>query len=163
MTVVGKRFGGLETAGKLNAYFEDMGRSSSRQKDGILLVDDEEGFLSMLDAVFASQGYMVHTASSPNEAIKLYEERWQEIDVVLLDFLLPEMSGDLVFENLQRINPDVRVVLLTGCEESVAENLIEKGLRGFIQKPFDVRELCQKVRDAIDAPLVSSPSSLSPV
>jgi DNA-binding NtrC family response regulator len=140
-----------------------MGRSNSRQKDGILLVDDEEGFLSMLDAVFASQGDMVHTASSPNEAIKLYAERWQEIDMVLLDFLLPEMSGDLVFENLQRINPDVRVVLLTGCEESVAENLIEKGLRGFIQKPFDVRELCQKVRDAIDAPLVSSPSSLSPV
>ena len=129
-----------------------MGLSDSRQKDGILVVDDEEGFLAMLKAVLASQGYMVHTASSPSEAIKLYAERWREINMVVLDFLLPEMSGDLVFENLQRLNPDVRVVLLTGCEGSVADKMFEKGLKGYLQKPFCVRELSQKVRDAIDAP-----------
>jgi CheY-like chemotaxis protein len=50
--------------------------------------------------------------------------------MVLLDYLLPEMSGELVFENLQRLNPDVRVVLLTGCEESVADKMLKKGLRG---------------------------------
>jgi DNA-binding NtrC family response regulator len=131
-----------------------MGFSDSRRKDGILVVDDEEGFLAMLKAVLASQGYIVHTASSPNEAIKLYAERWREIGMVLLDFLLPEMSGDLVFENLQRLNPNVRVVLLTGCEESVAKKMFEKGLRGYLQKPCCIQELAQKVRDAIDAPPV---------
>ena len=82
--------------------------------------------------------------------------------MVLLGFLLPEMSGDLVFENLQRVNPDVRVVLLTGCEASVAEKMFEKGLRGYVQKPFCLQELGQKVRDVIDAPPVPASASLSP-
>ena len=129
-----------------------MTSGNSRQQAGILAIDDEEGFLGVLKMSLASQGYRVHTASRPSEAISLYGERWREISMVLLDFLLPEMSGDMVFENLQRLNPDVRVVLLTGCEESVADKLFEKGLRGYLQKPFCIRELAQKVRDAIDDP-----------
>ena len=140
-------------AGKLNAYSRRMTSGNSRQQAGILAIDDEEGFLGILKMSLASQGYRVHTASSPSEAISLYGERWREISMVLLDFLLPEMSGDMVFENLQRLNPDVRVVLLTGCEESVADKLFEKGLWGYLQKPFCIRELAQKVRDAIDAPM----------
>lgn len=100
-----------------------MAGCNQRQQDAILVVDDEEEFLTMLRAVFARRGYMVHTASSANQAIQLYQERSQEISMVLLDYLLPEMSGDLVFENLQRINPEVRVVLLTDSEESVAEKM----------------------------------------
>jgi DNA-binding NtrC family response regulator len=126
---------------------------------GILAIDDEEGFLSLLEATLAGQGFKVHTASCPNEAIKLYEERGQEISMVLLDFLLPKMSGDMVFENLQRLNPDVRVILLTGCEESVAENMFKKGLRGCLQKPFCIRDLIQKIREVIDTPAVPSRSS----
>jgi CheY-like chemotaxis protein len=71
------------------------------------------------------------------------------------------MSGDLVFDELQRLNPDVRVVLLTGCEESVAEKMFRKGLRGYLQKPFGIRELGQKIRDAIDVPVVPSSASAS--
>ena len=141
------------SAGKLNASSRSMTPCNSSQQAGILAIDDEEGFLGVLRMALASQGYLVHTASSPSEAIQLYRERWREISMVLLDFLLPEMSGDMVFENLQRLNPDVRVVLLTGCEGSVAEKMFEKGLRGYLQKPFCVRELAQKIRDAIDTPV----------
>jgi len=132
------------------------------QPAGILAIDDEEGFLSLLEAALAGQGYRVHTASCPNKAIKLYEERGPEISMVLLDFLLPKMSGDMVFENLQRLNPNVRVVLLTGCEGSVAENMFKKGLRGYLQKPFCIRELAEKIRDVIDAPADPSPAPQSP-
>jgi DNA-binding NtrC family response regulator len=132
------------------------------QPTGILAIDDEEGFLSLLKATLDGHGYRVHTASCPNKAIKLYEERGREISMVLLDFLLPKMSGEMVFENLQRLNPNVRVVLLTGCEGSVAENMFKKGLRGYLQKPFCIRELVQKIRDVIDAPAVPSPASQSP-
>ena len=118
--------------------------------------------MSLLKATLDGHGYRVHTACCPNEAIKLYEERGREIGMVLLDFLLPTMSGDVVFENLQRLNPDVRVILLTGCEGSVAENMFKKGLRGYLQKPFCIRELVQKIRDVIDAPAVPSPASQSP-
>ena len=130
------------------------------QQDRILAIDDEEGFLSMLKMALECQGFMVHTASNPSEAFKLYEERCREISMVLLDFLLPEMSGDMVFENLQRLNPDVRVVLLTGCEGTVADDMFRKGLRGYLQKPFCIEELNQIVREAIDAPAV--PSTVSP-
>lgn len=134
-----------------------MSRTGSSSKRGsILAIDDEEGFLGLLKAALECQGYAVHTASSSQEAIKIYRERWQEIGMVLLDFLLPQMSGDMVFDELQRLNPDVRVVLLTGCDEAVADPLFEKGLRGYLQKPFNLPDLAQKVQDAIGSPSLFS-------
>jgi len=56
----------------------------------------------------------------------------------------------------------VRVVLLTGCEASVADKMLKKGLRGYLQKPFDLPDLAQKVRDAINAPLPARSASPSP-
>jgi two-component system, OmpR family, response regulator len=68
---------------------------------------------------------------------------------VLLDFLMPDMTGDLVFECLQTVNPDVRVILLTGCEDNVAKRMFEAGLRGYIQKPFYIEDLVQRVREEL--------------
>ena len=136
-----------------------MTPGNCRQKECILAIDDEEGFLDILKMTLASQGYLVHTASSPSEAIKLYGERWGEISMVLLDYLLPEMSCDSVFENLQRLNPDVRVVLLTACEESVADEMLKKGLRGYLQKPFDFPDLAQKIRDSTNTPALACSAS----
>jgi CheY-like chemotaxis protein len=148
--------------GKLNAYFSGMTSSSCLQKECILAVDDEEGFLGMLKAGLECYGFRVHTACSPKEAITLYRDHQRDIGMVLLDYLLPEMSGELVFENLQCLNPDVRVVLLTGCEESVANEMFKTGLRGYLQKPFSLPDLIQRVRDAIDTPVITSSASQSP-
>src|ERR1700675_3629696 len=120
-----------------------MNASPSTQQNCILAVDDEEGLLDLVKTALKCHGYRVHTASGPHEAIRLYEERGPEIGVVLLDFLLPQMSGDLLFDELQRLNPDVRVVLLTGCEGFVAETMFQKGLRGYLQKPFSLEGLAQ--------------------
>jgi CheY-like chemotaxis protein/DNA-directed RNA polymerase subunit RPC12/RpoP len=152
-----------EAAGKVIAHFRHMAAGNCCQASGILAIDDERGFLSMLKVALECQGFIVHTVSSPKEAIKLYEERGREIRLVLLDYLLPEMSGELVFENLQRLNPDVRVVLLTGSERSVADKMFQKGLRGYLKKPFSVQELGQKIRDAIAAPAVPFSASVSDI
>ncbi|MGD1019124.1 MAG: response regulator [Verrucomicrobiia bacterium] len=149
--------------GRLNACFGSVISSNCPQKECILAIDDEEGFLSMLKSALESYGFVVHTASRPKEAIKFYQERGRDISIVLLDYLLPGMSGDSVFEELQRLNPDVRVVLLTGCEESVADRMRRKGLRGYLQKPFDLPDLAQKVRDVIHAPVLAGSASPSPV
>lgn len=127
----------------------------------ILAIDDDEVFLGFLTAALESQGYRVLTAATPQAAIWIYEEKWQEIDIVLLDFLLPPLSGDFVFDELQRLNPDVRVVLLTGFDEPVAARMFQKGLRGYLKKPFKLPDLAQKVQDAIRTPVVptASPSS----
>lgn len=140
-----------------------MASGNCGPKQCILAIDDEKGFLGMVKVALECQGFMVHTVSSPNEAIKLYEERWREIGMVLLDFLLPPVTGDLVFDELQRLNPDVRVVLLTGREKSVADKMFRKGLRGYLKKPFSIQELGQKIRDAIDAPTVPSSASVSDI
>jgi two-component system, cell cycle sensor histidine kinase and response regulator CckA len=106
-------------------------------------------------------GFTVYTASSAKEAITLYRDNQQDIDVALLDYLLPEMSGEWISENLQCLNPEVRVVLLTGCEESVADRMLKRGLRGHLQKPFGLPELVERVRDAINSPVLASPASQS--
>jgi len=90
-----------------------MNRTETSQQHCILAIDDEEGFLSFLKEALECLHYRVFTASSPQEAIEFYEERWQEIDAVLLDFWLPPMTGTIVFDKLQRLNPGVRVVLVT--------------------------------------------------
>jgi DNA-binding NtrC family response regulator len=92
------------------------------------------------------------TASNADEALRIYEERWREIDVVLLDFLLPQMTGDLVFDELQRLNPDARVILVTGYEKSVPFEMFQKGLLGSLKKPCSLTDLVQKVEEALSAP-----------
>jgi len=137
-----------------------MASSNGSPKPCVLAIDDDEVCLGFLTVALESLGYRLLTATTPQSAIWIYEERWREIDAVLLDFLLPPLTGEFVFDELQRLNPDVRVVLLTGCDEAVADKMFQKGLRGYLQKPFKLADLAQKLQDAIP-PSVSpaSPSS----
>jgi two-component system cell cycle sensor histidine kinase/response regulator CckA len=115
----------------------------------ILAIDDEPEILEIIKQCLEMEGFQVLTASGPKEGLKLYEARAPEIGVVLLDFLMPEMTGDLVFECLRQKNPDVRVILLTGCEDSVARKMFETGLRGLMQKPFYIDDLVNRVREEL--------------
>ena len=139
-----------------------MAPSNRSPKECILAVDDDEGFLDMLKAALECFNFIVHTASSPKEAITLYRDHQRDISMVLLDYRLPGSSGELVFENLQNLNPDVRVVLLTGLQESVADKMLAKGLRGYLQKPFSLLDLAQKIRNAINSPVWANSASPSP-
>jgi response regulator RpfG family c-di-GMP phosphodiesterase len=90
------------------------------------------------------------TASGPKEGLDLYEKNCRQIGLVLLDYLMPHMTGDLVFECLHRVNPDVRVILLTGCDDNIAKRMFENGLCGYIQKPFYLEDLMQRVREELN-------------
>ena len=115
----------------------------------ILAIDDEPEILEIVKQCLEMEGFQVLTASGPKEGLKLYEERGPEIGVVLLDYLMPDMTGDLVFECLRQKNPDARVILLTGCEDSVARKMFETGLSGLIQKPFYIDDLVNRVREEL--------------
>ena len=125
-------------------------RGDNQQRE-ILAIDDEPEILEVVRTVLEGEGYKVHTAHGPREALDLYQRRGREIDLVLLDYLMPEMTGDLVFECLRRVNPDARVLLLTACDDNVAHRLFEGGLRGYIQKPFYLDDLIRRVREELDA------------
>ena len=122
------------------------------KKPCILAIDDEPDLLYIIKTSLTDAGYDVLTANNPREGIDLYEKNWRNIRVVLLDFIMPEMTGDLVFECLLRANPDVRVLLLTACDDHVARRLFDMGLRGYIQKPFYLADLIGRVADEVDAP-----------
>ncbi len=94
----------------------------------------------------------VRTFGNANDALHYYEEHANEIDLVLLDFIMPDMNGDLVFECLQRVNPEVRVVLLTACDDQVAKTMFARGLRGYIQKPFYLNDLVSRIHEELAAP-----------
>ena len=133
-----------------------MNSSGTSQQLSVLAIDDEADSLGFLKSSLERQGYGVFTAGNAHEAIEIYREKWQEIAMVLLDFLVPPKMSDFVFDELQRVNPDVRVVLLTGFEETVADKLFQKGLRGYLQKPFEPPDLARRVRDAIITPSIVS-------
>jgi two-component system, cell cycle sensor histidine kinase and response regulator CckA len=124
-------------------------RPGSPQKK-VLVIDDEPEILEVIQQCLEAGGFQVLTASSSKEGLELYEKRYREIGLVLLDYLMPEMTGDLVFECLQRVNPDVRVILLTGCEDNVAKRMFESGLRGYIQKPFYAEDLVERIREELN-------------
>ena len=141
--------------GKVYAYSGGMILGDSRQKECILAIDDDDEFLDMLKAALECYGFMVRTSSSPKDAIAMYRDHRQDIRLVLLDYRLPGMTGEAVFENLQCLNPDIRVVLVTSRQESVADRMVARGLRGYLQKPFSLPDLTQRVRDAINAPVLA--------
>jgi len=115
----------------------------------VLAIDDEPEILEILTQCLESEGFQVLAAAGPKAGLDTYEKRWPEIGLVLLDYLMPDLTGDVVFECLQRINPDVRVILLTGCDDQVARRMFEAGLHGYIQKPFYIDDLVQRVREEL--------------
>ncbi len=116
----------------------------------ILAIDDEPDILDIIKTALEAEGFRVVTANDPNEGIDYYEQHTGDVALVLLDYLMPAMNGDLVFECLQNINADVKVLLLTACDDNVAKVMFSKGLRGYMQKPFYLDDLISRVREEID-------------
>jgi CheY-like chemotaxis protein len=94
-------------------------------------------------------GCRVFKAQSGQEAISLYEQHQEEIDVVLLNlFFLPGMDGRAVFEALRTINPNVRCAIMTATfDEDIKTDLMSRGVVGWLQKPFKVEQLIAGVRE----------------
>jgi len=123
----------------------------SNDKPGVLVIDDEPDLVDIIKTTLEDEGYRVFTAVDPQEGLTFYEQHWRDVRLVLLDYLMPNMTGDLVFECLQRQNPDVRVLLLTACDDHVARQMFQAGLRGYIQKPFFLADLIARVTEEFDA------------
>jgi len=117
----------------------------------ILLVDDEEWVIDVGKEIIDKMGYRVYIARSGSEAIEVYKEHWTEIDMVILDMIMPDMGGGETFEKLKEINPEIEVLLSSGYGiNGQASKILEHGCRGFIQKPFFIEELSRKLREILE-------------
>ena len=119
--------------------------------ENILLVDDEEMNLYIGREMISMMGYNAVTAQNGYEAITLYKQDPGSFDLVVLDMIMPEMSGRETFLSLKKINPEVKVLLSSGYSiDGQAKEILNQGCKAFIQKPFTIRELSRKLREILD-------------
>ena len=124
-----------------------------RGQETILLVDDEEVILKVTREILESLGYLVMSANSGQEALSLFKEKYQEIDLIILDMVMPDLKGSQTYDGLKEVYPQVKVLLSSGYSiDGQATSLIERGCRAFIQKPYTVSELSKKVREVLAMP-----------
>jgi len=116
----------------------------------ILLVDDEDMIIGVGKQMIKRLGYHVLTAGGGKEAIEIYKENQDKIDLVVLDMIMPVMGGGETFEKLKENDNNVRVLLSSGYSlNSQASEIMAKGCAGFIQKPFYMKELSQKIAEIL--------------
>ena len=117
----------------------------------ILLVDDEKMVLEVSKEILESLGYRVFAAGSGQEAIGVYMEKKGRIDLVILDMIMPGMSGGETFDRLREIHPGIAVLLSSGYSvNGQAQEILDRGCRGFLQKPFTTEILSKKIRETLN-------------
>ena len=116
---------------------------SPKQSSGnILIVDDEYIMRLTATRILEETGYNTTTASDGLEAIKLYSQAPHNFNLVILDMIMPGMNGKDCFDELQKINPEVKVILASGFSKDIdIKNMKNKGLCAFISKPYRSSEL----------------------
>ena len=108
----------------------------------VLVVDDEEAVRAVAIAFVQRLGFQTISAADGEEALRLFEKYAGEITCVLLDLTMPRMDGLSAFRQMRRLRPDVKVILCSGYDEHEAtKRFISEGLSGFIQKPYNLRDL----------------------
>jgi signal transduction histidine kinase len=113
----------------------------------ILLIDDEKMILEVGLELLEELGYTVLSAMSGQEAIDVFQKDQDNIDLVIMDMIMPGMGGGETFDRLKEINPEVKVLLSSGYSiNGQATKIIRRGCDGFIQKPFNMNQLAEKIQ-----------------
>jgi two-component system, cell cycle sensor histidine kinase and response regulator CckA len=120
-------------------------------KETILLVDDEELIIETVKELLTNIGYDTLVALGGRDAIAVYEKNKDHIHMVILDLIMPDMGGGAVYDRLKEIKPDVKVLLSSGYSiGGAAQEMLDRGCNDFIQKPFNLSRLSQKIRKLLD-------------
>ena len=132
----------------------DKKNMDSKNKSGIikkgsgtiLVIDDEELILEVSAMMVKELGYTVFESKNGKEAVEYFNKFKDEIDLVILDIVMPDLSGEEVFDLIKRIRPEIKILLTSGYTfNNRAKTLIERGCSGFIKKPYSIEELSDKL------------------
>ncbi len=116
----------------------------------ILIVDDEEMVLDVGARVLKKLGYTVQESNNGRNAVALYKKLQDKINLVVLDIVMPDMGGGEVYDRLKEINPKVKVLLSSGYSiDDQAREIMERGCDGFIQKPFSMKAMSDKLSEIL--------------
>ena len=117
----------------------------SNQVDArILVIDDEAIIRELLNDILTMLGYEVIITGSPKEAIEIFTKEHENIHLVILDMIMPEMNGRQLFKRLKEIDQTVKGILLSGYSmEGEVEKSLSEGIIDFVQKPVSIKELSE--------------------
>jgi len=119
-------------------------------QETVLLVDDEAIIIDVGQKMLERLGYRVLIARSGDEALEVYGKQGKEIALVILDMIMPSMGGGETYDRMKAIDGGVRVLLSSGYSiEGQAKEIMDRGCKGFIQKPFSLYGLSMKIREAL--------------
>lgn len=128
-------------------------RSKSTEITGegtILVIDDEQVIRAMAQKMLESLGYSVFIAAGCHEGFEIFKEKMDEIDIVLLDVIMPKTDGRVCFKQIKQHKSDAKVILTSGfSKDTDITSLLQEGLCGFIRKPYFKAELAEKVREVM--------------
>nr|HPM78773.1 response regulator [bacterium] len=117
----------------------------------ILLVDDESIVRNLGKTILTRKGYTILVAENGEEALHLFQEKKDAIDLIILDITMPKMSGLEVLQRIQTMAPGFPVLMSSGyVEQGQIEQMLEMGARGFIGKPYSIMEMTRTVRQTLD-------------
>ena len=117
----------------------------------ILIVDDEELIREMFIQMLDELGYATATCNNGEEALEYYRDHHKDIDLVIIDLMMPRLSGYDCIKGLKNINSNVKVIISSGYSvDGGVSRIIKEGALGFIKKPFDINELSEVVYEAIN-------------
>ena len=130
----------------------DLMTGVPRGTETILFVDDDDENLAVGRKILAGLGYQVLTARDGKTSLEIYAAQGDQIDLVVLDYVMPGMGGREVFEALRQLDPDVRVLLSSGySSNNQVAHMLDQGCKGFIQKPYDAGRMARKMREILDS------------
>jgi len=130
--------------------FQGGGVTSWRGAGTLLIVDDEESVRTVVKMILSEFGFTVLTAADGLQAIELFRSAHRDIAAVILDLTMPHLNGMETFQELRKINPEVKVILSSGYNEAESvSHFTQEGLAGFLQKPYHAAILLEKLREII--------------
>lgn len=116
----------------------------------VLLVDDEEAIIHVAEEMLREMGYDVLIAGGGEEALAVYSEHKEDIDLVVLDMIMPGMGGGETYDRMKEMDPDLKVILSSGYSvDGQAQEILNRGCDAFIQKPFSMKDLSGKIREIL--------------
>ena len=123
----------------------------ANETETVLLVDDEEIVIGVGKQMLEKLGFSVLTATSGKEAIDIYRNNKDRIGLVVMDMIMPGMGAGDTYDELQVIDPAIRVLLSSGYGvDQQASEILNRGCKGFIQKPFNMQVLSEKIGEVLE-------------
>jgi CheY-like chemotaxis protein len=137
-------------AGKDARAQEHLPQDAVRGNETVLLVEDEPALLQLSKSIVQELGYTALAADTPRKAIELAREHSGRIDLLITDVIMPGMNGRDLARSILAIHPDIRWLFMSGyTADAIARHgILEQGMH-FVQKPFSVNDLAQKIREAL--------------